>query len=230
MDRRLGVMAAAAMALALAAPSASSAATVIDFELNVSGNFLTTSPLTTQYAGLTFTGWQTGHGGHVLNQSTNFGVPALSGVDFLAFNPAVTDTIEIVSFAAPVTNVSVNIGSNVARRVGLIGATSPFDPWFPQWDAQAFSANAAGQYVKLTILGTFKYIAFGLEQCGSGCTPGPFVVDDLSWGFPDPVVTPPDPPPPPPTDSVPEPGTWALLIGGVALLAARLRARSPRRA
>src|ERR1044071_288968 len=70
-------------------------APLIDFDHDASGNplpafclFRDTSSLTELYAplGVHFSGPRTNSGGAILNQCGNFGVPAISGSNFLAFN------------------------------------------------------------------------------------------------------------------------------------------------
>jgi hypothetical protein len=92
----------------------------INFDTDAYGNPLTapdfffqTSPLTELYApiGVHFSGSRAGYGGAILNQGGSFGVPALSGENFLAFN-AMGDLSyavapETITFDTPMTSVSI---------------------------------------------------------------------------------------------------------------------------
>src|SRR5205823_1677973 len=116
MQRYFTIAAVAVGLLTASASSVNAAVTTIDFETGVSASssLLTTPAVTSEYQslGLTFEGapyflHSTLGGGHILDWRQAFGVTAWSGNDFLAFNPAVTDPGERVTFANPVTNVSL---------------------------------------------------------------------------------------------------------------------------
>ncbi len=53
-------------------------------------SFIEVFPLTSSSSGVTFSGPVDGHGGAILNAGGNFGVPAKSGSNFLAFNRGTT--------------------------------------------------------------------------------------------------------------------------------------------
>src|SRR5215207_9068653 len=82
---------------ALVSPATAAAQTTVDFDHNAAGNplaapcgFDQTAPLTELYAmlGVRFSGPAQLQGGAILNECGNFGVPARSGTNFLAFNRA----------------------------------------------------------------------------------------------------------------------------------------------
>jgi hypothetical protein len=107
----------------LAVASAPAATIVIDFDQDPAGNaivapvlFRDATPLTGEYAalGVTFAGPTAISGGAILDQDSNFGVSASSGMNFLAFNPdsqlangGVPSGPETLLFNPPVMEVSV---------------------------------------------------------------------------------------------------------------------------
>ena len=98
-------------------------AVLINFDVDANGNPLTaptsfsaSQPLRNEYAslGVTFSGPGPLDGGAILNQGGNFGVPARSTPNFLAFNRAsalqnggVPRDPETLTFSAPVSSVSI---------------------------------------------------------------------------------------------------------------------------
>ena len=95
-------------------------ALIINFDTDAYGNpinapdfFFQTSPLTELYAplGVHFSGPSAGYGGAIINEGGSFGVSALSGDNFLAFN-TMSDLSyavgpETITFDTPMTSVSI---------------------------------------------------------------------------------------------------------------------------
>lgn len=143
----------AVMAALLAATLVPLGATTIDFELGGPCLFGATSPLTNQYAGqgATFSGPAPGEGGAVLNECSNFGINAHSGVDFLAFNNS-TYALgpETISFSTLQSSVSIWAGDGTEANVftltaydstgGTLGSNS-LNNIIGQWQLLSVSAN-----------------------------------------------------------------------------------------
>jgi hypothetical protein len=121
--------------LAAVVPSTAGAATqTINFDdFTAPSDFGLTAPLTTRYQpqGATFSGPAAGQGGAVLNSSSNFEVSGFSPPNFLAFSASSPDGYpigpETVTFASPVSSVSLKVGAADAGTVTLAafdGATS----------------------------------------------------------------------------------------------------------
>ncbi len=190
-------------ALAMAAVSSNNLAATTSIDFDGTGApccFASTSPLTNLYSGqgVTFSGGN-GSGGSILSQSGGFGFNARSGTDFLAFNTTVgTGSIQVMSFANLATNVS-------------IWANSAFGD---QFIMQAFDTNnglldtsivaVAQGWQELAVSGTG--IAFVQVSAGNSY----WAYDDLSFNDDR-------------QQSVPEPGSLALVGLGLAAFALRKR-------
>jgi hypothetical protein len=115
----------------------------INFE--VSGapcDFSETTPLTTYYGilGVTFSGMG-GNPGSILNECGAFGINALSGVDFLAFNTSVTGTGDEITFARAESLFSIFVGDGTSAaytataynssgdELGSVSVTPPAGKW-----------------------------------------------------------------------------------------------------
>lgn len=98
----------------------------INFDTDASGNpitapsiFAEASPLTTLYAplGVTFSGPGPGLGGAILNETGSFGIAALSGNNFLAFNGSTYATLpETITFNTPMSSVSIFGGTGYGEQ------------------------------------------------------------------------------------------------------------------
>jgi hypothetical protein len=189
-------------------PARASAQTLINFDVDSNGNpvnapsnFSSTTRLTTLYSslGVIFSGPGGNDGGAILNQSSNFGVSALSTPNFLAFNHdsflndgGIPRGPETATFSFDVSTVSIfaSGGGNAstfqlqAFDIGnnLIGT-----------DTQS---SGAGAFVQLS-LGVAGIRSIVLTQTNGDNT---YVYDDLFFVG----------------AAVPEPTTWAL-IGAVTL-------------
>ena len=103
--RNVAWISAALGAAGLLLAAAPAAATTIDFETGAPCLFNQTSPLGNEYAGqgVTFSGVGAARGGSILDQCSNFGIDAHSGVDFLAFAGALGGPSEDISFSDAVS-------------------------------------------------------------------------------------------------------------------------------
>ena len=173
----------------------------IDFDgTGAPGNFIETIPLTTEYSaqGVTFSGVK-GAGGSILNQSSNFGVNARSGTDFLSYSTLSGTGSGLLTFSSLASNFGIYVGSG-----GAFSYTADYlDADNKLIDSQTI-VIAGGVYGKLARLGTFSSVK--ISSSGSY-----FVADDLSFDL---QVT-----------SVPEPATWALMIGGFGMVGGAMRRR-----
>jgi hypothetical protein len=180
----------------------------IDFETGAPDFFVDSTALTNTYIGLgvLFSGPGGNSGGAIMNQSSNFGVNAHSGVDFLAFNlgaflsdGGVPRGPETISFATPVFDVGLWVGGGSSGSTytleafdaagGLLGSTSILPP--------------SEQWSQLTInTANISSLILSFDN-------GTAVVDDLTWN----------------TSAAPEPSTLALLGLGMAALAGFARRR-----
>jgi hypothetical protein len=113
-------------------------------------DFSSTTALTSQYnsLGVTFSG-----GGAILDENSSFGVNALSGRDFLAFNEFATlsgggtpSGPETVTFATPVSSVSIYGGDGSSETFSLAGYGAGHTLL-----ASESSPNVGGQYTELSI-------------------------------------------------------------------------------
>ena len=188
------------IALLFLPASAVSADILINFDdFAAPSLFELTAPLTVRYAsmGITFEGPATGQGGAILNQSSNFGVNAYSGTNFLAFNrDAYPKDPETILFDDPWKTVSIYAAGgnsvdtflmqafdNIGNLVGTASVTSQ------GWSLLTVSSEA--ENIRKIVL----------TQTGDNL----FVYDDLRA-----------------TDSsapVAEPATLFLLVAGIAGLA-----------
>ena len=130
-------------AVALVAITLPASAVVITFEELGPRTccFASEPPLTNQYAaqGVNFDGnWE------VLNQSGGFGVNALSGEHFAAFNTSVTTNTLVMDFDQAIADISGNVGGGFAGN------------WVLEWFANNISvgsssfSNLGGQYANFS--------------------------------------------------------------------------------
>jgi PEP-CTERM motif len=144
-------------------------------------------------------------GGAILNQNSNFGVGALSGTDFLAFNPTagmsdggIPQLNEIINFDLAQSFVSIFLSgadNNDFMRLeafaGLNGTGGSLG-----FDQHTAPAGDWSQFM-VSVVGIRSVIISGPDANGL------FVADDLSFST---------------TPGVPEPGSWLLMSGGLAAL------------
>jgi hypothetical protein len=172
-----------------------SAPTVIDFDHNAAGNpisapciFYLTAPLQELYAplGVHFSGPDPNSGGAILNQCGNFGVSAVSGFNFLAFNrqagyphAGVPTDPETITFDSPQTIISM------LASAGLVSGT---------FYLQAFDVNnlvvstdtqtaSQGAYVLLRVSSPLGIRRVVLTRTDNNRSSGDiaFVIDNLSF-------------------------------------------------
>jgi len=177
------------------------AATTIDFELGGPCGFAFTSPLSNQYSGsgVVFSGPGSGLGGAVLNQCSNFGINAHSGVDFLAFNNATYGVgPETIQFSTLQSQVSIWAGDGFDSGNSFTLAAYDMTNNLLVSDTVL---NVTGQWVLLSVS------ASGIDHVTLDYNSGVAVWDDLSY------------------TSIPEPGTLLLLGGGLLGTLSRLRKR-----
>lgn len=121
--RRAWVMGMAAAAIGLAGGRAAAQSESINFDdQNEPCNFAQTSPLRDRYSGqgVAFAGPGNLDGGAILDQCGNFGVPARSGENFLAFNRnarmnngGVPRDPETLNFSRPASQVSIWVAGGI---------------------------------------------------------------------------------------------------------------------
>jgi hypothetical protein len=201
---------------------ASTQATTIDFDgTGAPIDFLDTTALRDLYSGsgVHFLG-STGakDGGAILNQGSNFGVGALSGTDFLAFNSSaslsdggIPQLNEIINFDVNQGFVSIFLSGGpkvetmrLEAFAGLDGTGSPLG--FDQFDAP----NSAWSEFAVTATGIGSVVI-------SSPNTGLFVADNLSFSTTVPSEV-------PDTSGVPEPSSvWLISAGLVAIAAFRRR-------
>lgn len=193
-----------ALAMAAVSSNSSAATTSIDFDgTGAPCCFVDTTPLTNFYAGqgVTFSG-AGGSGGSILNLSGGFGFNARSGSDFLAFNTSVgTGSIQVMTFSNAASSVSIWANNNDFNRFTL----EAFDVNNISLDLDSVDAGQGWQ--ELTVSGAgIAYVHL------SGAFPGAWAYDDLSFSDD--------------RQSVPEPGSLALVGLGLAAFALRKRKTS----
>jgi hypothetical protein len=189
-----------ALALGAYAAPVSAAPILIDFE-----SLADLEELTTQFAGLTFsgaTGLQSGALGGSLNE---FEFPPLSGTG-VVFDTASEIRVDFATgalsvggyftYIAPITMTAYS-GATVLGSV-----TSQFD------QNTAFGGNPVNELLQLAFASPITHVTFAGSPLG-----GSFTLDDFSANTVDDVAP------------VPEPGTIGLLLSGVALLAGRRKLR-----
>lgn len=187
--------------LAAALPATSFAATTtIDFDgTGAPCCFASTSPLSNAYAGLgvTFSGVG-GTGGSILNQSGNFGFNAHSGTDFLAFNNYVGGItgVEQINFSSLQSAVSIWAANSNGGTISL----TAYDTNGATVATSTINSSSVWQQLSVS----------GLGIASVRITPqnAVYAVDDLSF-----------------TGAVPEPETYAMVVGGLAVLGAAMRRR-----
>ncbi|RZI82577.1 MAG: hypothetical protein EOP38_15540 [Rubrivivax sp.] len=181
--------------LAFASGAHAASSFTIDFDTNAQGQalvaaplFVDTTPLTNAYAslGVTFSGLSGIYpGGSILNQAGNFGVPAHSGVNFLAFNTYLGSAPEKISFDNEIQSLSLYVAAGETFTLSTFNAQDQLlnSSTLFTWDWAQLSVAAQGiKYVTLSVSGGDNV----------------FVVDDLTV-----------------QGAVPEPEQFALVLAGL---------------
>ena len=214
--------------IAFAPAIATAAPITIDFETDGNGNpinapnvFSGTTRLTNEYSalGVTFQGPGGNDGGAILDEGGNFGVNALSGTQFLAFNQFSTLSDggtpidpQTILFSSPQENVSIFAASG-------FGAAS--------FTLQAYDSmnNLLGSDVQASN-GPFVQLSFADNNTGisrvvlTAANDNAFVLDDLTFEA---LEVEPEPVPEPASIAV-----WSLLLlTGVAVVWMRRRRAVP---
>jgi len=168
----------------------------VDFEgSNAPCYFANASPLTNAYAGQGVN-FSSGNGA-ILDECASFGVNALSGTNFLAFNSGATNqdlsiptTPEVISFDNPVFNVAIWVATPTGGSFSLSDNNG---------NHSTLSNISSGNWVLLSLADT-NITSITLTG------PGVFVADDLSWNnnWNDSPAT------------VPEPSSLVLLGSSIA--------------
>jgi PEP-CTERM motif len=198
----------------------------INFDVDSAGNpinapifFSQTTHLTDLYApqGVHFRGPGGNDGGAILDQGSNFGVPALSGSNFLAFN-RLTEAMmadgghpidpETIAFDTPQAVVSIFAAPGVFDEAEAAFGTFRMDAFDVHGMLLGTSIlSSFGNYVQLSLTSTSGIASVQLTETSGDLL---FVYDNLAF-----------------STIVPEPGSLALLgIGGLisaGYLAARAR-------
>lgn len=174
-------------------PGARASMITIDFDATPTGInveapllFNQTANLTDTYApwGVTF-GADSGplDGGSILHQDARFGVGAISGTNFLAFNKSSTNSLggrpigpEVVTFDVPVTMVSIFAASG--WTTGAFSLAAYRDGVMVAMDEQACDR---GSYVELDVQDAIGFDRVMLSETSGAMA---WVFDDLSFGQP----------------------------------------------
>ncbi len=157
-------------------PRPNASPTTIDFEsITAPSGFLATAPLSGPFEGAVFGGLN-GNGGAVLHENSRFGVDARSGVNFLAFNRAVSYLPphgiavppHIVTFGAGHTQVTAHIatGYEPGTPLAIVG----FGPGGVQ-DAMFVTVQRTWQAYTVTGSNLAGIVIIGDDSA--------FVVDDI---------------------------------------------------
>lgn len=204
-----------ALALLLFVPTAHSAiiatTTTINFDttadgtpLIASGFYDETSPLTDLYStlGVQFSGLIPGQGGAILDVSSNFGVDAFSGSNFLAFNRfydlSYPSDPEIITFDLLMSDVSIQVASSETRTLTLVAYDA--DDVVVATDSVTVSGNWA--QLSTSYATGIKYVVLQSTDEGSDVY---FVADDLTF------------------TTVPEPSAALLAAAAAGLACVRRR-------
>lgn len=195
-----------ALGVCLLAPSARGG--FIDFDTDASGNpivapglFVDATALRELYAplGVHFTGPGPLDGGAIIDESGNFGVPALSGRNFLAFNRGATmsdggipNDPETISFDAAQSFVSIFASG------GFVGATFTIEAF----DGMGSSLGSSAISVDPATYGELSIAVEGIRSVTLSQSLGGefFVYDNLTFRG---------------DGVIPEPGSLALVVIGV---------------
>jgi hypothetical protein len=178
--------------LTCAIAAANCAAVAISFDLDPNGNplvapplFENTTPLRTLYAplGVTFAGPAPLDGGAILDESSNFGVPARSGRNFLAFNRKEQAVMangghprdpETLQFNPPASAVSIFASggsvSGTFRMEAFDGIGTPL--------GSSTASNAPLNYVEVAVSSATPIAFVVLTETTGGTL---FVYDDLNF-------------------------------------------------
>lgn len=201
------VLAAMAIGGAMTSPAAA-ATTVINFDdVAAPAYFDLQTPLANQYAalGVTFAGVGGKPGAEVLDQSSNFGVDARSGRNFLAHN-TYTGLATEATFATAISGFEVFVGSG-AGYDGLYWANAyDIDGDLVDSYSIQFAPGNVGGWTALNLSGA------GITRVQFGSSNLNWLADDLSFSTGG--------------SAVPEPATWAMMITGFGLAGTALRRRS----
>ncbi|MCC6910259.1 MAG: hypothetical protein IT430_20185 [Phycisphaerales bacterium] len=137
-------------------------------------NFVDTQALSDEYAavGVLFAGPQPGQGGAILDQCSNFGINARSGVHFLAFNTSVgyPRWPETITFTEGAGRVELFASAGIQSGVLTVEA---FDAANNLVDTQSVSMST-GLYSMVEVLGDIDHIVISASTTF-------LVIDDLSW-------------------------------------------------
>lgn len=194
-----------ALALALAATTSAVPVTaaVITFDEFAADNANGAIPAG-RYAGLgvTFVGTDDGStwGGNANGNPGNWGVDGTNGPIFSGFNgdsysQTLTFASNISGFSLDASRTNGSLDGTITLQ-GFLGATLVA--------SNVVNLGAINTWSTLSIAGTFDRVVYS----GTGQDFHPFGVDNLRWD-----------------QGIPEPATWAMMIGGLGLVGAAVRRR-----
>ena len=203
----------AILLISLLATSASAAGVSINFDTDAAGNpltvpaaFLETVALTNEYAplGVTFAGPGTISGGSILNVDSNFGVPARSGMNFLAFNREATNMDgglaidpQTILFSTAISDFSIWAAGGTAEFGNTSELEFTAEGYRGSTLVAAQSVTASNSYEELSLSNPLGFDRVVLTESGNQT----FVYDDLSFETTD--------------QAVPEPASivvWVLMV------------------